>query len=345
MQYKLDETYCLEEFKKLLAIDSTTSCCQAVQDFVQKEVEAMGYPVQVTHKGGLIADLGGKGNTLVVTAHLDDIGLMVRSIKSNGTLMVCEIGGLRPYVAERESVRIYTRDGRMYTGEIQRDISSIHVSTDDAWTQQSDYRKNIGVIIDAPVSNPQEVRALGIEVGDIIALEPRFSYANRYIKSRFIDDKACVAILLAGMKMMKEKHIAPKRHVLAYFAVYEEIGHGTTWLPDGVEDLLAVDIACCGPEQTSDERKVSIFAKDSRFPYHYEMTNELIATAKAEGLDYAIDVLTPHYGTDGDATILAGYDVRHAAIGPGTQGSHGFERTNMTGLANVYALMMAYLLK
>jgi len=345
MQFKLDEEYCLEEFQKLLAIDSTTSCCSNIQEFVKKEITAMGYPVYETHKGGIIADLGGKGNTLIVSAHLDDIGLMVRYVKANGALMVCEVGGLRPYISERESVRIYTREGRVFTGEVQRERSSIHVNTDEVWEEKSDYRKNIEVVIDADVKNADDVHKLGIEAGDIIALVPHFEYSNRYIKSRFIDDKANAAILLAGMKYMKEHKIQPKRNVKAYFAVYEEIGHGTTWLPEGTQDILAVDISCCGPEQASDEHKVSIFAKDSRFPYHYEMTNELLATAKAEKLDYAMDVLTPHYGTDGDASILAGYDIRHAAIGPGTTGSHGFERTNMDGLANTYALMMAYMLK
>lgn len=345
MYYTLDESYCLEEFRKLLAVDSTTSCCSNIQKLVKQEITAMGYSCYETHKGGLIADLGGSGNTLVVSAHLDDIGLMVRHVKDNGALMVCEIGGLRPYIAERESVRIYTRDGKVYTGEVQRERSSIHVNTDEVWEERSDYRKNIEVVIDADVKTAADVHALGIQTGDIIALEPRFEYSNRFIKSRFIDDKACAAVLLAGMKYMKEHNIQPERNVKAYFAVYEEIGHGTTWLPEGVQDFLAIDISCCGPEQSSDEHKVSIFAKDSRFPYHYEMTNELIATAKTEGLDYVVDVLTPHYGTDGDASILAGYDIRHAAIGPGTTGSHGYERTNMTALDNLYGLMMAYMLK
>jgi putative aminopeptidase FrvX len=342
--YDLDEAYCLRQFENLLAIDSTTSQYRKIQDYLEKELDSLGYSYRETRKGGVIADLGGSGNPLMVSAHLDDIGLMVRHIKHSGALMVCEVGGLRPYVCEREGVRIHTRSGKVYTGSIQRERSSIHVNTDESWTDRSDYRTNIEVIVDADVKNPADVRALGIEVGDIIALEPRLRYSNGYVNSRFIDDKACVAILLAGMKYMKDNKIEPKRNVQAYFAMYEEIGHGTVWMPEGIEDYLAIDIACTGPEQTSDEHKVSVFAKDSRFPYHYEMTSELIETAKKAGVDYVVDVLTPHYGTDGDATILAGYDIRHAAIGPGTSGSHGYERTHMDGLANTYKLLMAYML-
>ena len=116
-------------------------------------------------------------------------------------------------------------------------------------------------------------------------------------------------------------------------------------MPDGVKDILAVDIAPTGPEQTSDEKKVSIFAKDSRFPYHYEMTNELRALALERGIDYVMDVFTPHYGTDCDPALLAGYDIRHAAIGFGTANSHGYERTHIDGLRQTYDLLVAYLLK
>jgi putative aminopeptidase FrvX len=343
--YDLDEAYCLQQFENLLSFDSTTSQYGEIQNYIIKELETLGFPYIVTHKGGVIADLGGIGNSLMVTAHLDDIGLMIRHIKATGKLMVCEVGGLRPYVCEREGVRIHTRDGRIYTGAIQRERSSIHVNTDDSWVDRSDYWKNIEVVIDADVKNPEDVRALGIEVGDIIALEPRFRYSNGYINSRFIDDKACVAVLLASMKYMKENSVKLKRNVQAYFSVYEEIGHGTVWMPEGIKDFLAIDIACTGPEQTSDEHKVSILAKDSRFPYHYEMTSELIETAKSLELDYVVDVLTPHYGTDGDATVLAGYDIRHAAIGPGTSASHGYERTHMDALINAHKLLLGYMLK
>ena len=107
--------------------------------------------------------------------------------------------------------------------------------------------------------------------------------------------------------------------------------------------MIAVDIAPTGPDQNSDERKVSIFAKDSRFPYHWGLTNELRAAAIEAGVDYVMDVFTPHYGTDCDGSVLAGHDIRHAAIGPGTANSHGYERTHLDGLRNTYGLLMAYL--
>ena len=340
-----DQSYCLDIFRRLIAVDSTTGQYEKIQQTVTEILDELEYPYHVTHKGGVIADLGGEGNALAVTAHLDDIGLMVRSVNADGTLKVCEVGGLYPFYCITENVRIYTRGGKIYTGTVCRTPNSIHVTEDELRKVLPDFRENVCVVLDEDVHSAEDVAALGIATGDLIALEPRFTLANGYLKSRFIDDKAAAAVTLTVMKALKESGTQLPRKVYAYFAVYEEIGHGTAWLPEGVKDILAVDIAPTGPDQTSDERKVSIFAMDSRFPYHWEMTNELRDCAIKGGVDYVMDVFTPHYGTDGDGSVLAGYDIRHAAIGPGTANSHGYERTHIDGLKNTYELLLHYLLR
>ena len=343
MNHIFSEQTCLSFFENLIAVDSTTGQYGEIQKTLCDLLDGLGFPYRETHKGGVIADLGGEGDPLVVTAHLDDIGLMVRHILPDGTLRVCPVGGLYPFYCVTENVRIRTSGGRVVTGCVCRTPNSIHVTEEELRSALPDFRTNVCVVLDEPVKSAEDVRNLGIEVGDFIALEPRFTVANGYLKSRFIDDKAGAAVLLCLMKAIKEGAVVPKRKVYAYFAVYEEIGHGTTWLPDGVKDILAVDIAPTGPEQTSDERKVSIFAKDSRFPYHAGLTAELREAAEKAGLDYVIDVFTPHYGSDGDGSVMAGYDIRHAAIGPGTANSHGYERTHIDGLRQTYRLLCAYL--
>ena len=343
--YDFDEKYCLETFEKLINVDSTTGQYEEIQKLICGTLDEMGFTYKVTHKGGVIADLGGEGDPLVVTAHLDDIGLMVRHINADGTLNVCNVGGLYPFYCVTENVRVYAHSGKVYTGCVCRIPNSIHVTEDELRKALPDFRTNVCVVLDEDVKCAADVRALGIDTGDVIALEPRFTLSNGYIKSRFVDDKAAAAVLLCAMKAIKKGELKPARKVYAYFAVYEEIGHGTVWLPDGVKDILAVDIAPTGPQQNSDERKVSIFAKDSRFPYHLGMTGELRDAAEEAGVDYVMDIFTPHYGTDGDASVVAGYDIRHAAIGPGTANSHGYERTHVDGLKNTYALLCAYLEK
>ncbi len=338
-----DEQYTLDAFRALLAVDSTTGQYREIQEKTAEMIRDLGFAPVFTRKGGVLADLGGEGEALVITAHLDDIGLMVRHINADGTLNVCPVGGLYPFYCVTENVRIYTGDGRVYTGTVCRTPNSIHVTEEELRTQLGDFRTNVCVVIDMPVRSAEDTRALGIETGDYVGLEPRFTMSGGYIKSRFVDDKACAAVLLNVMKAVREQGLKLKRKVIAYFACYEEIGHGTTWLPEGTKDVLALDIAPTGPDQNSEEHKVSIFAKDSRFPYHSGMTNELRETAKRIGADYVMDIFTPHYGTDGDGSVLAGYDIRHAAIGPGTANSHGYERTHIDGLRNTFDLTLAYI--
>lgn len=338
-----DEAFCLEMFQKLISVDSTTGQYEQMQALICDMLDGMGYPWQTLRKGGIIADMGGEGDALAVTAHLDTIGLMVRHINADGTLNVCPVGGLYPFYCVTENVRIHTRSGKIVTGTICRTPNSIHVTEDELRQVLPDFRTNVCVVIDEPVTDAADTRALGIETGDMIALEPRFTASGGYWKSRFIDAKACAAVLLAFMKAVKDTDTVLNRKVYVYFAVYEEIGHGTVWLPGDVKDMLAVDIAPTGPDQNSDEQKVSIFAKDSRFPYHYGMTRELQSVAEEAGIPYVMDIFTPHYGTDCDASILAGHDVRHAAIGPGTANSHGYERTHIDGLRATYDLLKAFL--
>ena len=338
-----DHVYCIDTLKRLLAVDSTTGQYEEIQALLCQMLDEMGYAYHVTHKGGVIADLGGEGDSLAVTVHLDDIGLMVRKVNSDGSLNVCPVGGLYPFYCVTENVRIHTRDKKVYTGTICRTPNSIHVTEEELRTVLPDFRTNVCVVLDEDVKSAEDVNKLGITTGDMIALEPRFTMSGGYIKSRFIDDKAAAAIMLTAMKALKEEKILLPRKVYAYFAMYEEIGHGTSWLPADVKDMLAIDIAPTGPDQTSDEHKVTIFAKDSRFPYHWGMTNEVRQAAIDAGVDFVMDIFTPHYGTDCDVSIVAGYDIRHAAIGFGTANSHGYERTHINGLENTYKLLMNFM--
>lgn len=342
MKYKLNEKRYLKELEKELSIDSVTGQYHELQDYLSEEAEKLGFKVKTMHKGGLIIDAGGEGDPLLVTAHGDTIGMMVRHINADGTIKVCKVGGLYAFHAERENVRIHTAEGRVYTGCIQRKNASVHVTEDELNKEVADFDKNSFVVLDEDVKNAEDVRKLGIEIGDYVAMDPRFTVANGYIKSHFIDDKALVAVLMELLHDIKDGKVSPGRKVWLYISFYEEIGHGGSSIPEDVKDFLAVDIACIGPEQTSDERKVSIFCKDSRFPYHYDMVRELEKCAKASKADYVLDILTPHYGSDGDPALVAGYDIRHGAIGPGTRASHGYERTHMDALKSTYSLLAEY---
>ena len=345
MNFTIDQEYFLKILKELLDIDSTTGFYEEIEEYVKTKSSELGFSYTQAHKGGVIVNLGGEGNHLVVTGHLDTIGLMVRSINNNGTLNVCSVGGLYPFYSVMENVRVVTRDGNIYTGCVSREPNSIHVTEDELRKTLPSFETNVCIVLDEDVKTKEDVMKLGIETGDYVHLEPRFIYNNGYIKARFIDDKAAVAIMIASMKYLKDNNIKLNRKVSYYFASYEEIGHGTTYLPSDTVDIMAIDIAPIGEKQTSNEKKVTIFAKDSRFPYHYILTNNLREIAINNNINYVMDIFTPHYGTDCDGSVMAGYDVRWASIGFGTRNSHGYERTHIDGINETYKLLMAYILK
>ena len=138
-----DESYTLDTFQELLSVDSTTGQFRAIQEKTAELIRSLGFEPSFTHKGGVLADLGGEGNPLVITAHLDDIGLMVRHINADGTLNVCSVGGLYPLYCVTENVRVYTGDGRVYTGTVCRTPNSIHVTEEELRTVLGDFRTNV----------------------------------------------------------------------------------------------------------------------------------------------------------------------------------------------------------
>lgn len=355
--------FIMEKTVEVLAIDSPTGYTKEAADYVCREYQALGYEPVVTVKGGVLvdltpalgqtqapeaigklqgktADLGDKG-ALLVEAHIDTLGAMVAEVKGNGRLKLTPLGGLNPNNAEAENCRVITRGGKKYEGTFQLANASIHVNSNYNDTKRS--YDDMEVVLDEDVKNAEDTYALGIMPGDIVAFEPRTRITESgYIKSRFLDDKLSVGILLGYAKWLQDEQVQPTRKIYHHITVYEEVGHGACGtVPADVTEILSVDMGCVGDGLGCGERQVSICAKDSRGPYNYDVVGALIQAAKDAELDFAVDVY-PHYGSDADAALTAGYDVRHGLIGAGVYASHGYERSHVEGVANTFALLKAY---
>ena len=336
--------YVMKIAQDLLAVPSPSGFTHMAAEFVKKEFENLGYKPQITQKGAVLVKLGGKDdkNAVVLAAHMDTLGGMVCQIMDNGHLKLTNIGGMNPNNAEAENCVVITRDGKRYEGCFQMNNPSIHVN--GSYDQQDRTYDNMEVVLDEMVFSKEETKALGIETGDIVCFETRTRITEKgYIKSRFLDDKLSVAILLGYAKYLKEENVTLSRPVYQHITVYEEVGHGgSASVPEGVTDILSVDMGCVGDGLECKEHQVSICVKDSGGPYSYDFTGELIAAAKANGIDYAADVY-PHYGSDVEATLRGGADARHALIGAGVYASHGYERSHVDGVKNTLELLAAYL--
>ncbi len=335
--------YMMEQTCRVLAIDSPTGYTAKAADYIMKEYERLGYHPAMTVKGGVLVDLGGEDaqDAILIEAHMDTLGGMVCRIKDNGNLVLTPLGGMSPNNGEAENCRIYTRDGQVYEGTFQLDNASVHVNGDYAETKRE--FEGMEVVIDEEVSSAAETKALGIAIGDIVAFEPRTRITESgYIKSRFLDDKLSVGILLGQARYLSDENIHTRRKVYHHITVYEEVGHGACGtVPEGVTEILSVDMGCVGDGLDCKETQVSICAKDSAGPYNYDVVSGLVNAAKSHDIDYAIDVY-PHYGSDADAALKAGYDVRHGLIGAGVYASHGYERSHKKGVKATFDLLNAY---
>ena len=328
-----------EQLYTLTSIPSPSSFTTKVTDYLLSELSSLGYFPERSNKGNVFVTLGGSGSPLVLAAHVDTLGAMVRSIKENGRLRPTTIGGHQWSTADGENCTIHTRDGRVYTGVVLDKEPSSHVA--DQKTELIE--ENMEILLDENVASDQDTLALGIQTGDIIAMDPRTVVTESgYIKSRFLDDKLSAAILLGLARAVREDAWKLNRKVSLLFTVYEEVGHGGSVVPDDTEEMISVDMGCVGSDLGCTERMVSICAKDSGGPYNYDLITALSNLAKEKKLDYAIDVY-PHYGSDVETTLRSGYDIRHGLIGPGVYASHNYERSHMDGVHNTFELLKAYI--
>ena len=336
--------YAWEQAANLLAIDSPSGFTGKAAAWVKDVFTGLGFDAQITTKGGVLIDLGGLDSEdgLMLAAHGDTLGGMVAQIKGNGNLKITNLGGMRADNAETENVRIYTRDGKVIDGTCQLCNASIHVNTGYSDTKRS--WDTVEILLDEDVSSAADTRKLGIEVGDIVCFDPRTRRtASGYLKSRFLDDKLSVGILIGFAKYLADNKITLPRRTYIHVTVYEEVGHGCCGsMPAGVTEAISVDMGCVGDGLQCTEKQVSICAKDSGGPYSYDVVGKLIAAAKNAGADYAVDVY-PHYGSDVEAALSAGYDIRHGLIGPGVYASHGYERSHIDGVYNTLKLLCGYL--
>ncbi|MFD2613269.1 M42 family metallopeptidase [Paenibacillus gansuensis] len=342
MKNRIDAEYVKQMLQTILSIPSPSGFTHQVMEAVSKEVRRLGYPYESIPKGGGIITVQGKSDEKVIglSAHVDTLGAMVRAVKDNGTLRLTPVGGYMMHSIENEYCRIHTRDGRTYTGTILTTRPSVHVYTD-----ARDFKReeaHMEVRIDEKVDSKADVLALGIAAGDFISFDPRTQLLeNGYVKSRHLDDKASVAALFGLLELFRRENIIPEYTLKLLISNYEEVGHGSAYIPGDISEFIAVDMGAMGDDLTCTELDVSICAKDSSGPYDYEMTSKMIELAKRDGISFAVDIY-PHYGSDASAALHGGSNIKAALIGPGVHASHGMERTHMDAILGTTALLAAY---
>lgn len=342
----IDHNYLIEFLTGLLRTPSPTGFAHAAIDFTAFALGAIpGISLTKTRKGALVAAWPGESSAAprALTAHVDTLGAMVKEIKSNGRLKLTKIGGFAWNTVEGEGCTVFTSRGAAVRGSLLLTKASSHVfSAQVNETKRED--DTMEVRLDALTINETETRQLGIEVGDFVAFDPRVEVTNGFVRSRHLDDKACVACIVAAARTLNAAGLQPKQTTYLHISNYEEVGHGaSSGIPAEVVELLTVDMAAIGEGQASDEFNATLCVKDSGGPYHHEMSQRMRRLAEEQRIPYKIDIY-PYYGSDGEAFWRAGGDVAVALIGPGVDASHNYERTHLDALIATTNWVMAYLL-
>ncbi len=339
----MDSNFLNDCIYKVFKADSPTGYSDKVNVVMTKILSDLGYDYKISNKGNIEVFIKGLSSekTVATSAHLDTLGLMVRSINNDGSLNIISTAGPFPTL-DGEYCRIFTRDNVEYSGTILSKTPSMHVYKEAMTPATFD---NLCIRIDEVVRSKEDVLKLGIGVGNFIFIEPKTTITpSGFLKSRFVDDKACVCAILAVLKELKDKNVTPKYDTFVYFTQHEEIGHGGSVISSKISEFVALDMGCVGLDLAGNEYSVSICSKDSGGAYNYELTNRLINLAKEDNLDYVVDVYLM-YGSDIGAALKSGNDIKGALIGPGVHASHALERTHMDGLMNTIKLLYAYLTK
>ena len=341
----VDTAYLTDFLARLLNTPSPTGRAEPAIALVEQEFAGIGgLSLRRTRKGALVAEWVVEGGLppVALTAHVDTLGAMVWKIKDNGRLQITRIGGLMLPAVETEGCQVFASNGGTVRGSLLTNAASAHVFGAQSVEMKRD-EEHMEVRLDALTRSAAETEALGIRVGDFIAFDPRVEVTNGFIRSRHLDDKACVAAIVAAIRALKDAGQAPRRRAFFHVSNYEEVGHGAAaGIPPEVEELVTVDMAAVGPGQASDEFHATLCLKDSGGPYHHGLSNKLRSLAEAHGIPYVTDIY-PYYGSDGEAFWRAGGDVAVALIGPGVDASHNYERTHIDALAATAQWIMAYL--
>ncbi|SDN37281.1 osmoprotectant NAGGN system M42 family peptidase [Pseudomonas jinjuensis] len=340
-----DLNYLQQVLLEMLAIPSPTGFTDTIVRYVAERLEELGVPFELTRRGTIRATITGKRNSpdRAVSAHLDTIGAMVRSIKPNGRLCLAPVGCWSSRFAEGSRVTVFCENG-VLRGSVLPLMASGHAfnTAVDSLPVSWD---NIELRLDAATASQADSEALGVSIGDFVAFDPLPEFTESgHISARHLDDKAGVAALLTALKAIRESGQEPPIDCHPLFTITEEIGSGTAGaLPWDVSEFVGIDIAPVAEGQNSSEHAVSVAVQDSGGPYDYHLSRHLLRLADRHEIGVRRDLFR-YYQSDAQSAITSGHDIRTALLAFGCDATHGYERTHIDSLAALARLLTAYLL-
>ncbi len=339
----IDSEYLGERLSRLLEIPSPTGYTDTIVRECCAELKRLGVTFEVTRRGGIRAFMPGKADkpARAIVSHLDTLGAQVKLVKENGRLELVPIGTWSARFAEGARATVFSEQGA-FRGSILPLKASGHTFNDqiDSWPIGWPH---VELRIDAISRAAADVRHLGIDVGDIVAIDPLPEFLdNGFIVSRHLDNKAGAAVMFAALDALVK--LEEKLTVDTYFVftIAEEVGNGAAAIltPD-VASMVTIDNGTTAPGQNSDEFGVTICMADETGPFDYHLTRKMVELCRENDIRFQKDVFR-YYRSDSASAIVAGADIRTALITFGVDASHGYERIHLHALRSLAELTTAY---
>lgn len=339
----IDTAYLRDRLAELLGIPSPTGYTDSVVRHTSRELERLGLAYEITRRGVVRTKLIGRRRkpARALVGHLDTLGAQVKQLKENGRLELVPIGNWSARFAEGARATIFSEKGT-YRGTILPPKASGHAFNDEVDTAPVGWQ-HVELRVDAMGRSRGDLVKLGIDVGDIVAIDPQPEFLeNGFIVSRHLDNKAGTAAMLAALKALVDAQLEPEVDTYWLFTIAEEVGVGaSSAFGEDVAAVVSVDNGVTAPGQNSDEFGVTIAMADQTGPFDFHLTRKLVRLARENDIRFQKDVFR-YYRSDSAAALVAGHDVRTALITFGIDASHGYERIHMHALRSLAELMTAY---
>ena len=339
----IDLDYLKARLADLLNTPSPTGYTDEAVWLLCRELERLGLDYEMTRRGALRARLPGRTPkpARAIVAHVDTLGAQVKQVKANGRLELVAIGHWSSRFAEGARATIFS-EGGAYRGTILPLKASGHTFNEEVDTQPVNWRQ-VELRIDAVTHGREDTLALGVDVGDIVAIDPQPEFIDTgFIVSRHLDDKAGVATLLAALECMIREDRTPTVDTWWLFTIAEEVGLGASsvLIPD-VAAMVTVDNGTTAPGQNSSEFGVTIAMADQTGPFDWHLSRKLVQLARDHDIPHQKDVFR-YYRSDSASALEAGADIRTALVTFGIDASHGYERIHESALEDLSRLLIAY---
>lgn len=339
----VDLDYLKARLAELLNTPSPTGYTDEAVRLLCRELDRLGLEYEMTRRGAIRARVPGRAPrpARAIVAHVDTLGAQVKAVKDSGRLELVPIGHWSSRFAEGARATVFS-EGGAYRGTILPLKASGHTFNEEVDSQPVSWRQ-VELRIDAVTRSREDTLALGVDVGDIVAIDPQPEFMDTgFIVSRHLDDKAGVAALLAALECLVREGRTPAVDTWFLFTIAEEVGLGASsvLVPD-VAAMVTVDNGTTAPGQNSSEFGVTLAMADQTGPFDWHLSRKLVQLARDHDVPHQKDVFR-YYRSDSASALESGADIRTALVTFGIDASHGYERIHESALSDVARLLVLY---